>query len=211
MPKVYVLGTSKDINKLDKRFFAENETIGINGAYRAAETHNEQLTEWISHDQFYLFYPWIISNSMPLTRKWIYEWYVQDERLNKFNPKKTHHKKPEWSEHIVRFYDLQRHTTPKLAPVITNDKAVLDDYLFTIFTAISLAVGLGYSDIRLRGVSLKGDYFDSEIETNRDNYYYEIKMGFYKQICPALKKLGISIVNETEETELVIKDGDVII
>jgi hypothetical protein len=211
IPKtVYVLGTSRDIESLDQEWFEGKYTIGINGAHMIASRNNHQLTEWLAHDQLFAFYNWILGNSMPKTRKWCFYEYCVDDRLWKFRP--DHREYDQWKLHNVRFYDVQDSAQQGIIdPYVNTDedpakRTVLDNYIYTIFTAISLAVGLGFKDIRLRGVSLSGSHFDEGFHTNLDHLYYDQMLIFRKQVVPALHKIGVSIKNETVDAEFDILD-----
>ena len=77
--------------------------------------------------------------------------------------------------------------------------ATLDNWVFSTHTAISLAVALGFDDIRLRGNSFDGGYWNSAQgkDPERDNYWDAIQNKFDKIVLPACEKKGVRIKNET--------------
>ena len=205
----YILGTSEDVNRLDHEWYLGKDVIGINSSYEAAARANTELTEWICHDQYFAFHEWV-RHGPTKTRKWVWREYCEDDRLFVFDPR---HPKfdSKYRHNNVRFFTLRPHSQKaELTPAVDEDSAVLDDYLYTIFTAISLAVGLGYTDLRLRGVSHAGDYFGGSINCNRDAYYYEMMLIFKKKILPALKALNIPITNETYDVQFKFKDWEMV-
>lgn len=200
--QIHVLGTSTDLNRLAKEWFKDKYVIGINSSYQRAEQLGVELTEWLCHDHFMSFFNWVLSNKAPVTRKWILYDYVTDDRLQKF----VKPVKDEWKDHRVQFYQVRKPPygtlQPNVVQALKNEELpVLDDNFFTIFTAISLAVGLGATDIRLRGVSLKGNYFNEHIDCDRDKYNQAIKQTFQKTIVPWFKSTGRTLHNETEDCD----------
>lgn len=198
--EIYILGTSKDITRLDHDFFESHTTIGINQAFKRAEECTSQLTYWLCLDEFFKFHDWVRGGTSPDTIKMVPAKYLADSRLAKVW--RNHH------ENGVRLYSpgINMVGSTKFNCKI-NEKGgiILDEMCYTIFTALSLAVLLGARSIVLRGVSLKGDYFDSAIFTSRDVYYDDIKRRFRMYALPALRNAGISIRNDTYDTELEIE------
>ena len=196
---IYVLATSKDINRLDKEFFDKNFTIGINQAYKRAEECGSQLTMWVCLDEFFKFYQWVRQDASHDTIKFVPAKYLADSRLGAL-----------WNGYMdcrIKLFQPWDMVGHKKFNCHFNAKGglILDEMCYSIFTALSLAVLLGTKKIILRGVSLKGDYFDSAIFTSRDVYYDDIKRRFKKYAVPALRNMGIDIENQTYDTELEIE------
>ena len=213
---VYILGTSEDLNKLPRGWFEGKKTIGINSAYRIAEKYNIQLDHWLCFDQCFVFYDWVRDNTAPLTHKWIFNDYRIDDRLNIFVPPPKYHLKtwvnphPQFAEHRVHFY-MVKEIGIEFKPYVQMDRteahetglSCLEAKQYTMFTAISLAIGLGCKDIRLRGFGFRGSHFDEKQHAHLDHIYGEQIQIMKKKVLPVLARQGISIHNETIDTEFV--------
>jgi len=197
----YILGTSKDINNIDGKWFNGKSIIAMNGSYEIAAKYGRQVDEWICHDQCFMFFKEIVHNSIPAFRKWVLYDYAVDERLQRFRPNRTNYER--WKDHNVWFYTVRTSRTnlPELKPHIakspSDNLTILDNYIYTIFTATSLAVGLGAKEIRYRGVELGGSHFNDKKKCNLDHHYGEQSMKFKKFIIPACVEMGIKLINET--------------
>lgn len=189
---IYVIATSNDLQKLDKAFFRDNITIGINQSYIRAEQVGEQLTYWVCLDEFFKFFFWCKGDTSPNTFKFIPVGYYVDSRIK--NLKKA------CREDCIRVYRPRRFHLKFRGNI--DGPPVLDDLKYTIFSAVSLAVCLGAEKIVLRGVSLGGKYVDETIKMKRDSYFEDVRNIFTGTVFPALKRIGIDLVNETEVSRL---------
>ena len=201
---IYIIGTSQDILTLDRDFFKDKISIGINSAYKVARG---LLTYWMAADRYFKFHEFVAHNEAPLTKKFVWVDYAADDRLNVFRG--TGHTDPihraQVKDWLIYFYSCKTPTPQTLSPTVTFDKeklSVLDNYVYTLPICIGLAVGLGATEIRLRGVSFgNGGHFDDDDPKSCheawDNNYEPQVLIFKKDILPALQKLNIPIINET--------------
>lgn len=221
--QIWILGTSDDINKLDENWYKDKITIGINTAYRKAK---DRLTHWLCFDQCFMFYDWLRNNEAPNTQKWIFNDYRSDDRLNIFLPPPRARKRDfvdpnaAFAKNIVHFY-LVHPFINSMDPYIQLDRneayenmmgrpgsgmSVLDADRYTLITAISLAIGLGATEIRLRGVGFQGGYFDDKDQCNLDNVYEEQARIIGRKVLPALQKRGIRLYNDTASARFIFRD-----
>jgi hypothetical protein len=159
---------------------------------------------WVCLDEFFKFYDWARSGwKSPDTWKFIPIKYLADSRMG--NAWKEKERKR------IRLYSPRDQFHDHAYGCHFNGKGgiILDHMCYTIFTALSLAVLLRPKRIILRGVSLKGDYFDSAIYTSRDVYYDDIRRRMLEIAIPSIRGMGIDIENRTYDTELIIPPQDV--
>jgi len=189
---IYVLGTSEDLRRLDKKFFDDNITIGVNQSYLRAEQVGSELTYWVTLDESFKFFFWMHGDTSPHTYKFIWKRYCLDHRFKKL--------KKVCREDCIRIYDHR--PLGQVFKATLDQPIILDQRKYTIITAISIATALRPKEIRLRGVALTGKYIDATIQTKWDNYYEEIGNYLKGFVWPALKRMGIKFVNETVNSQI---------
>jgi hypothetical protein len=191
--KVYVLGSSHDLDKLDKKFFDENITVGVNQTFKRAMDVGSHLKYWTAIDNVMKFFDWICSDESANTVKFVPNIYNVDVRL--FN---LHQGKIKRGEMDLRTF-TRRHFNGRflVQNVDKMDAVVIDELEYSIFSGISIAVGLGATEIVLRGVSLGGTYFDGDGGSNRPEYYENIRKLMQGKIIPVLTANHIQFRNET--------------
>lgn len=167
MKTVYVLGSSMDLANLDKSFFENNVTIGVNHAYKRSKDVGEHIKYLVTLDNSMVVFDFLSSPESTQTIKLVPADYMVDIRFHDLYQKA----KKEGRKDLV-IYD--RHDfTGKFQPVVPDnlEGVKLDVLDHTIFTAISLAVSMKPEEIVLRGVSLAGARYH-EPTHNPDRYPY---------------------------------------
>ena len=210
----YILGTSNDLTRLERGWDVGKDIIGINSIYRFAQKMKFHLDHWLCYDQCFTFFDWLNSNEMPMTNKWIFNDYKMDDRLNRFVPPPKYHLKTyvnpfkQFENHLVHFY-MVKPIGIEFSPYVQMDRteanetglSCLEADQFTLFCAISLAIGLGYKDIKLRGFGFSGSHFDEKDHAHLDHIYDTQIVILKKKVIPALVRQGIEFHNETLQSE----------
>jgi len=185
---VYVLGTSPDINNLSDEFWKEKTIIGIN--HNCEHKMAACMNYWICLDhlmQFRHFCNW----NQNVT-KFIFFHYKREPRLY----------------HVTNGY-FYKPFGGRRSPE-RDCRNGLKDYGHTITCALSLAYGLGFKDIRLRGVNFqvkqnKPHYFNSDevpgiaVKKYFNEHYGRVKRDMFEKCIPELESLGCKITNESED------------
>ena len=158
------------------------------------------IDDWLCFDQYHIsFAKWVEETSVKC-RKWIFSDYIEDDRLERYLPRHPDYEKVKHRD--VRFFDVNKPFT--LDPFVVDEPTGtrLDSHEFTVFTAISLAVGLGCDSIHMRGLSFGGSHFDdNQNDPKIDRVYCQQASYFKKYMLPLLKARGIPIVNETKNAQ----------
>jgi hypothetical protein len=211
MKSVWILGTSKDINSLNSSWFLGKDVIGINTSGFLVEGVGGHLNHWVSYDCLHAhFLEWVLSTKMDSCRKWIFRPYSEGHPVvGSFLPE---HPEFENVKHRnVRFFDVNKPFI--LDPFVVDEPTGtrLDSHEFTLFTAISLAVGLGYDEIRLRGVEFQGSHWNDTQNSPKIDMIYCQQVSYFKRyMLPLLKSRRVMILNDTPNAAAYFRDWELV-